>query len=161
MEPSDQRSFQEPIKGSSQILSDYNQPINALSQILSRCGYILSFELPQNQAIKSLGTERSSDQGRFSPIKILGHGRKQASIGDVYVTTPCGKLGFMMLLPAMSFGDRFCMSRKWNRGRCLVYLKGATAWTYLGLVLEKLWLALGQSSMYDWAWETDLSLCRA
>jgi len=42
-----------------------------------------------------------------------------------------------------------------------VYLKGATAWTYLGLVLEKLWLALGQSSMHDWAWETDFSLCRA
>ena len=42
-----------------------------------------------------------------------------------------------------------------------MYLKGATAWTYLGLVLEKLWLALGQSSMHDWAWETDLSLCRA
>ena len=30
-----------------------------------------------NQAIKSLGTERSSDQGRFSPIKILDPGRKR------------------------------------------------------------------------------------
>ena len=29
-----------------------------------------------NQAIKSFGTERSSDQGRFSPIKILDPGRK-------------------------------------------------------------------------------------
>jgi len=29
-----------------------------------------------NQAIKSLGTEWSSDQGRFSPIKILDPGRK-------------------------------------------------------------------------------------
>jgi len=34
-------SFLEQIKGSGQILSDYYQPINALSQILRRCGYIL------------------------------------------------------------------------------------------------------------------------
>jgi len=30
-----------------------------------------------DQAIKGLGTERSSDQGRFSPIKILDPGRKR------------------------------------------------------------------------------------
>jgi len=37
---------------------------------------ILSFELPLNQAIKSLGTEWSSDQGWLSPIKTLDPGRK-------------------------------------------------------------------------------------
>jgi len=47
--------------------------------------------------IKSLGTERSSDQGRFS---ILDPGRN-ASKGDVYVTTPC-----YSVFPGVSRGQR-------------------------------------------------------
>jgi len=37
-----------------------------------------------------------------------------------------GKLGFVMSLPAMSLGDRFCMRRKkeWNRGRWVGVLEG-------------------------------------
>jgi len=38
---------------------------------------------PWNQAIKSLGTEQSSDQGRFSPIKILDPGHKHFYRGHV------------------------------------------------------------------------------
>ena len=49
-----------------------------------------------NQAIKSLGTERSSDQGRFSPIKILDAGRKR-----VYVTTPCSSC-IMACMPSVT-----------------------------------------------------------
>jgi len=52
-----------------------------------RAGHCMTFEPPNNQAIKSfcrddqaikgLGTERSSDQKQFSPIKILDPGRKR------------------------------------------------------------------------------------
>jgi len=45
-------------------------------QILSTRGYISSFELLWNQAINSLRMEWSSNQGWFSPIKILDPSRK-------------------------------------------------------------------------------------
>ena len=49
-----------------------------------------------NQAIKSFGTERSSDQGRLSPIKILDPGRKR-----MYVTTPCSSC-MMACMPSVT-----------------------------------------------------------
>ena len=42
-----------------------------------------------DQAIKGLETERSSDQGRFSPIKILDPGRKRFYRRRVCDYTPC------------------------------------------------------------------------
>ena len=53
---------------SRRLLSDYYQPINTISQILSRRGNIFALRTPINS---SLEMERSSDQGWFSPIKIL------------------------------------------------------------------------------------------
>jgi len=45
------------------------------------------------KVIKSLGTEQSSDQGQFLPIKILDPCCKHFySTGDAYVTTPYSSL---------------------------------------------------------------------
>ena len=48
---------------------------------------------------------------------------------------------FMMSLPAISFGDRFCFSRK---GRIGGGGRVQTAWPRLGSAVETTWLALGE-----------------
>ena len=51
---------------------------------------------------------------------------------------------YMMSLPAMSFGDRFCFSRKGGTGGGeLLYSKGANSMAVSGLGCRNDWLASG------------------
>jgi len=53
---------------------------------------------------------------------------------------------FMMSLPAMSLGFRFCVSRKGRTGGggCKQHRRVQTAWLRLDSSLEVTWLALGR-----------------
>jgi len=55
-----------------------------------------------------------------------------------------------MSLPAITFGDRFCFSRKGGiGGGGWVHLK---AWLSMGSALETLWLARGGPLLSSYAW---------
>ena len=58
-----------------------------------------------------------------------------------------------MSLPAMSFGNKFCFSRKGGiGGGGWVHMKDADSmWLSLGLDLEMLWLALGGPLLSSYA----------
>ena len=48
-----------------------------------------------------------------------------------------------VILPAMSLGDRFCVSRKDGTGGGGCTRRVQTAWTCLGSAVERSWLAPG------------------
>ena len=75
---------------------------------------------------------------------------------------PAWNFHLVMSLPAMSFGDMFCFSRKGRtRGGEWVHPKGANSMTISGSALETHSLALGCPPMQEWTEKTVLSLCRA
>ena len=78
MESSDQSSFRGRSRDQDEFwATKINRSTHFLRYLAGVATYVLSFELPWNQVIKSFGTERSSDQGQFSTIKILDPGRKR------------------------------------------------------------------------------------
>ena len=63
------------------------------------------------------------------------------------------KFHLVMSLPAMTFGDRFCFSRKGGIGGggwCTQRVQ--TTWPSLGSTLEMPWLALGGPLLSSFAW---------
>ena len=58
----------------------------------------------------------------------------------------CKTFGFIMSYPAMSLGDRFCVSRNGGTGGSRwVHLKGTNSMALSGLGCEKLFVGAGQA----------------